>query len=283
MRYAGLSTDVKPNAPINSVLFELDTNKVYYYTGVWNEIGTEDYDAKVKGIAHRGFSSVAPENTLPAYVLAREKGFRYGECDVSFTKDGIPVLLHDSTINRTSNGSGNINDLTFEQVREYDFGSWKSSAYTGTKIPSFEEFIVLCQEIGLKPYIEIKNSATYTEAQVQGLMDTVKEYGVDATWISFSATYLAYVKNYDESARIGYVVSSISSSTISTAQSLQTGKNEVFIDSSSYGDSAVSLCSAASIPLEIWTIDSEATIKSMSEYITGVTSNSLIAGKVLQN
>ena len=107
-----------------------------YGTKLTMEAVSMDYDRSVKGVNHRGYSTVAPENTLPAYVLSRKMGFQYAECDVSFTSDGVPVLLHDSTIDRTSDGSGSIGSLTLEEVRQYDFGSWKGEQYAGTKIPT---------------------------------------------------------------------------------------------------------------------------------------------------
>lgn len=93
----------------------------------------------------------------------------------SFTSDGVPVCLHDSSIDRTSNGTRNIKDLTFNSVRGFDFGSWKSDKYTGEKIPSFEEFILLCKNIGLHPYIELKSSDNYSEQQIKNLVDIVKK------------------------------------------------------------------------------------------------------------
>ena len=243
-------------------------------------ISAIDYDRTVKGIAHRGLSSSAPENTLPAYRMAKEAGFSYVETDISFTSDGVAVCLHDNTIDRTSNGSGNISSLTYAQVREYDFGSWKSSSFAGTKIPSFEEFITLCRNIGLHPYIELKAG---TQAQVEGLVDMVNESGMKGkvTWISFSSTYLTYVKNYDASARLGLVVSGVSSATISTAQGLQTTSNEVFIDTDALTDTEVNLCIAGGLPMEVWTIDTASTIENANPYITGFTSDNLIAGQVL--
>lgn len=242
-----------------------------------------DYDRTVRGIAHRGFSSIAPENTLPAYKLAKQRGFFYVETDVSFTSDGVPVCLHDATIDRTSNGVGNINDLTWEQVQQYDFGSWKNEAYAGTKIPSFEQFITLCRNISLHPYIELKNSATYTEAQIQGLVDMVKNLGMKGkvTWISSSFVYLTYVKNYDANARLGFVVSGLTTTTIETALGLKLTTNEVFIDTSVMTDASVELCYNAGLPMEVWTVDNENIIKTANPYITGFTSDKLIAGKVL--
>lgn len=258
---------------------------IYDYQGNIIPIGggATDYDKIVKGVAHRGYSSVAPENTLPAYKLAKEMGFFYVETDISFTSDGVPVCLHDASINRTSNGTGNIGSLTWAQVQQYDFGSWKSAQYAGTKIPSFEQFIALCRNISLHPYIELKSDTAPTEAQVIELIDMVNAYGMTGkvSWISLSTTYLNYVKNYDANARLGLVASGLTAANISTAQGLKTSSNEVFIDTSAVTDAAATLCINGNLPMEVWTIDSEATILSMNPYITGVTSNSLIAGKVL--
>ena len=99
---------------------------------------------EIKAVAHRGYSTEAPENTLPAFRLAKENGFDYVECDVVFTSDNVPVLLHDSSIDRTSNGEGKISSLTYEEVSQYDFGSWFSEEYAGVKIPTFDEFLKLC-------------------------------------------------------------------------------------------------------------------------------------------
>ena len=255
---------------------------MYDYQGQLLATAT-NYDINVKGVAHRGFSSVAPENTLPAFKLAKEKGFFYVETDVSFTKDYVPVCLHDATIDRTSDGTGNVNALTWAQLQEYDFGSWKSEEYAGTKIPSLEQFLIFCRNAVLHPYIEFKDTATYSEGQIQSVVDLVEACGMagKVTYISFSATYLGYVKAYDASARLGYLATAVNATVISTAQGLQTTSNEVFIDSSAYGSPVITLCKTAHLPLEVWTIDSESTIKGLNPYITGVTSNSLIAGKVL--
>lgn len=237
----------------------------------------------VKSTNHRGYSYVAPENTLSAFKLSRKMGFRYVETDVSFTSDGVAVCLHDNTVDRTSNGTGNINNLTYEQVRALDFGSWKSTVYAGEKIPSFVEFIRICKNLGLHPYIELKSSVAYTAQQIQGLVDVVRRNGMSGkvTWISFNPTFLGCVQDYDETARLGYVVGSVTESVIQTANGLKNDGNEVFIDSSSWTSEEVNLCVAAGIPLEVWTVDNESSIVNLDPYITGVTSNNLIAEKVI--
>ena len=258
--------------------------KVFDYSGNLADLVAYPIISFMKGVNHRGYSSDAPENTLPAYILSYHKGFRYVECDISFTSDGVPVLLHDSTIDRTSNGSGNISSLTFDQVRSYDFGSWKSAEYEGTKIPSLAEFLTLCRNLGLHPYLELKSNGNYTDAQIQSIVDLVEQYGLkgNVSYISFSKSFLNVVSNYDPCARLGYVVSSITSTVISEATALRSGKNEVFLDSSSYTSAAIALCKGGSLPLEVWTVDSESTIANIDDYISGVTSNSLNAGDIKQ-
>lgn len=248
-------------------------------------IGGLDYDACVLSVNHRGYSPVAPENTLPAFVLSKKMGFDYVETDISFTSDGVPMLLHDATIDRTSNGSGTLSQMTYAQVREYDFGSWKSSVYAGTVIPTLAEFLSLCKSLMLHPYLELKDNGAYTQAQIEQIVDMVNSYGLKGkvSYISFAANYLNYVKNYDSYARLGYIRETFSQSHVETCKGLKTGTNNVFC-SMNYGGITQAACDAyraAEIPLEAWTVDTENAILNLNKYISGVTSNSQIAGKVL--
>lgn len=238
-------------------------------------------NTNIKTVNHRGYNTLAPENTLSAFRLSKKNGFTHVECDVSFTSDGVAVLLHDSTVDRTSNGTGSIANLTLEAVRSLDFGSWKSEDYAGEKIPTFEEFIALCKHLGLHPYIELK---TGTEAQIKGLVEVVKRYGMKGkvTWISFSAACLGYVKAVDPKARLGFVADAVSATTINTIQkTLQSGHNEVFVDCAhGNASAAVQLCMDADIPLEVWTLNIESALFALDPYVSGVTSDNLIAGSV---
>lgn len=238
-------------------------------------------DCRVRGVNHRGYCVDAPENTLPAYRLSKLNGFHYAETDIRFTLDDVPVLIHDATIDRTSNGTGSVNQLRFEEIRSLDFGGWKSDDFIGTKIPSLAEFLALCRDINLRPYLELKVG---TRPQVESVVNLVEEYGLqgDAVYISFSSTLLKYVAEFDTTAAVGFLTSTMSDSAIQTALGLRNGSNYVFIDASDYSETAVSLCQSASIPLEVWTIDSPAVIKGLSPYISGVTSNRYHAGRVLE-
>lgn len=263
-------------------MFEVNGQK-YYEANAIKAVKAVDY--AVKSVNHRGYVS-APENTLEAYRLSAANGFKYVECDVSFTSDGYAVLLHDNTIDRTSNGTGTISQLTLEQVRGYDFGSWKSHDYAGAKIPTFEEFIALCVELDLHPYIELKSALT--AAQAEQLVGIVREYGLldGCTWISFKDASLAEIKSIDSGARLGYLINeSLTQEKIDVAKTLRTDDNEVFIDAN-YGLATVAgveLCRTNGFALEIWTVNKTALLDSMNPYVSGVTSDFILAGEYIED
>ncbi len=233
----------------------------------------------VKAINHRGLNTTAPENTLSAFKLSAKQGYRYVECDVQATRDGVPVLLHDMTIDRTSNGTGQIADLTLAQVRAFDFGSWKNDIYAGEKIPTYEEFIALCKSLGLHAYVEIK---VYNEELIKKIIAITRMYGMrdNVTFISFVTNTLLYVRRLDAKCRIGFVAESNDSSVIDVCEAIG---GDVFVDlaASVVNDNIVSLCAENDIPLEVWTVNNEGSILNMNPYISGVTSDNLIAGQVL--
>ena len=93
-------------------------------------------------LAHRGASAYAPENTFAAFDLAREMGAPAVETDVRATRDGALVLLHDSTVDRTTNGRGPVVELTLAEVRSLDAGGWFEPRFAGQSIPTLAEFLV---------------------------------------------------------------------------------------------------------------------------------------------
>jgi glycerophosphoryl diester phosphodiesterase len=96
---------------------------------------------QVDNVAHRGATGYAPENTIAAFDLAVDMKADYIEIDVQRSKDGELVLIHDTTVDRTTNGTGKVGELTFEQLRSLDAGSWKGEQYVGEPIPTFDEIL----------------------------------------------------------------------------------------------------------------------------------------------
>lgn len=96
---------------------------------------------QVDNVAHRGASGYAPENTMAAFDKAVDMKADYIEIDVQRSKDGELVIIHDTKVDRTTDGTGYVKDLTFEQLRSLDAGSFKGEQFAGEKIPTFDEIL----------------------------------------------------------------------------------------------------------------------------------------------
>ena len=107
-------------------------------------------------VAHRGAGKLAPENTLAAFKLGVSYGYRMFECDVKLSSEGVPFLLHDDTLERTSNATGTAGQKTWRDLQKLDAGSWHSNAYAGEPIPSLDTIAAYCIANGFDLNIEIK-------------------------------------------------------------------------------------------------------------------------------
>ncbi len=107
-------------------------------------------------IAHRGAGKLAPENTLAAFRLGAAHGYRMFECDAKLSADGVAFLLHDATLERTSNGRGVAGDQPWSALSRLDAGRWHSRAHAGESIPSLEALARYCLANGHALNIEIK-------------------------------------------------------------------------------------------------------------------------------
>src|SRR3954454_22287764 len=89
-------------------------------------------------IAHRGAGKLAPENTLAAFRVGAAHGYRAFECDVRLSADGVPFLLHDDTLQRTTSAGGLASDLPWARLARLDAGAWHGPAFVGEPLPSLE-------------------------------------------------------------------------------------------------------------------------------------------------
>lgn len=115
--------------------------------------GLRDY---VTVIAHRGASADAPENTLAAFEESIRQGADYFELDCHLSKDGAVIVIHDATVDRTTDGAGRVRDMTFEELRQLDAGAWRGEAFAGERLPTLDEALSLARgRIGV--YVELKS------------------------------------------------------------------------------------------------------------------------------
>lgn len=136
------------------------------FTQAFAEEPTVGERKQVENVAHRGATGYAPENTIAAFNLAVEMKADYIEIDVQRSKDGELVVIHDTTVDRTTDGTGKIGNLTFEQLRSLDAGSWKGEQFVGESISTFEEILDLYHgKIGI--LIELKAPELYPGIEEQ--------------------------------------------------------------------------------------------------------------------
>jgi len=154
-------------------------------------------------IAHRGASAISPENTIIAFKRAIEIGVNAIETDVQMTKDGHLILIHDETLERTTNGTGWVKDYTLEEIKELDAGSWFSSIYGGESIPTLDEFFKLIYPTKLWVNLEIKVGYVLYPGIEQKLLQTIREYElVDRVVISsFNHYSVKMIKDLDPEIR----------------------------------------------------------------------------------
>ncbi|WP_250027155.1 glycerophosphodiester phosphodiesterase [Paractinoplanes maris] len=154
-------------------------------------------------VAHRGYSAVAPENTLPAFAAAVRAGATLIEFDVRTTSDDVPVVIHDRTVDRTTTGQGHVWDLTYSEVAALDAGAWFSPAYAGVRVPTLTATLELLRAPGPGLLLEIKPPATLS--QVKTIMELVGSYGlVDRTIVqSFDPEVIRLVREVAPAVRRG--------------------------------------------------------------------------------
>jgi glycerophosphoryl diester phosphodiesterase len=126
-------------------------------------------------LAHRGDKTHAPENTLPAFEQAIQKGADGVELDAKLTADGHVIVIHDSTVERTTNGEGRVSSMTLESIRKLDAGSWFNEKFSGTKVPLLEEvFETLGREKIIN--IELKNYSSPFNGLVLKVCELIKRH-----------------------------------------------------------------------------------------------------------
>lgn len=161
---------------------------------------TEPDSPNVRYIAHRGFSSKAPENTIPAYEEAGKSKYWGAETDIAETSDGEFILMHDNTVDRTTNGTGKVSDMTLEQIKALtiDAGS-NILRYSNLKVPTLREYLLCCKRYNMVPIIECK-----VINNIEGFLNIIKELNMEkqVIVISFNNNTLKTIREYNKNIRM---------------------------------------------------------------------------------
>lgn len=156
----------------------------------------------VKNFAHRGFSSQYPENTLLAFKKAMEAGADGIEFDVQLTKDGQLVIIHDETIDRTSNGIGRVKDYTYEELLNFDFSFKFTGKVEKQKAPLLREYFDMIKDSKIISNVELKNSIYDYENLEKKVYELIVEYGLMKKVIISSFNHESIIRMKDIDSRI---------------------------------------------------------------------------------
>ncbi len=170
----------------------------------------------IVNVAHRGASGYAPEHTLVSYAMGEKLHGDYIEIDLQMTKDGQLIAMHDESVNRTTNGDGLVKDMTLNQIKQLDAGSWFNEAYPtyakpeyrGLKVPTLEEVF---KKFGKnkKYYIETKSPDVYPGMEKE-LLRLINKYKVNKKFLlvqSFSPESLKEMHKLDSSIKLIQLIS----------------------------------------------------------------------------
>lgn len=143
-------------------------------------------------LAHRGDKANAPENTLPSFQQAIQKGADGVELDAKITADGHVIVIHDSTVDRTSNGKGKVASFTLNEIRKFDAGAWFNETFKDTRIPLLEEVF---ETVGKDKLIniELTNYSTPRDGLVDKVCELIKRHG-NQRQVIFSSFFTSNLK-----------------------------------------------------------------------------------------
>ncbi len=169
-------------------------------------------------VAHRGYSSVAPENTLTAIEQGIRAGAEYVEIDAHTTTDGVPVVMHDQRVDRTTDGTGDVAVLATEYLAGLDAGSWFAPAFAGEPVPTLAQVLDAVRGRGTTLLLEVKGPET--AAQVEAMLALVRERDmVDQVLLqSFDTNVLTYARAADEDIALGLLRGSLDADPVAAAR-----------------------------------------------------------------
>lgn len=220
-------------------------------------------------VSHRGYNRTMPEQGADAYLMAKSYGATTWESDIQFTRDGIPVLHHDLTINRiarTADGlqltqSINIADKTLAELNTYDYGIGKNAYFAGTKILTFENWVKLAYTLGVeKLFPELKIRINATQAQL--MLNILKKWNMhDKTyWLASDWANFDILSSVDD--RTGFVFLGATDANMSTMAPYKNGKREVWASPSwsSITEAQAQTLKNNGYKLYVWTVGSESSV-----------------------
>jgi glycerophosphoryl diester phosphodiesterase len=234
------------------------------------------------GVAHRGASRYAPENTLAAFRLALEHGAPAVECDVQRTKDGHLVVLHDQTVDRTTDGRGEVADYALRDLQRLDAGRWRGPEFAGERIPLLGDVLDTIRGRALLQ-LEIKNTPRPYEGIERQILDAVRQRDMeeDVLIMSFDHESIRTARGLSPRIAMGILYAARLIDGPDAARAA--GADALCIEWTFATEDVVTQAHGAGLGLCVWTVDDEGAIRlCLARGVDGITSNDTrLLGRVL--
>jgi glycerophosphoryl diester phosphodiesterase len=228
---------------------------------------------KHKLIGHRGVAGLRPENTYCSFAYAAALDLNWIEFDILLTSDEKWVVMHDDTVDRTTNGHGMVRDMTLEELEKLEAGLWFVPPYPGQKVPTLSGTMDLAQQLGLFCNIEIKGADCTPEQHALLITQFLLQHpGIDLSKImlsSFTLACLIKIRELLPLIQIGYLVEEFAANTITIAQLYNFSC--INCDVKKMTSENLTAATAAKLPVFLYTINEPITAKFwLSKGIAGV-------------
>ncbi len=235
-------------------------------------------ESRVLAVAHRGYSGAAPENSLAAMRLAGENGYYGCEFDIQPTKDGVWVVMHDDTVDRTTNGSGKISDLTYAELSAFTIDNGNGlEQFPDEKIPTLEEALDVCKEYSIRPVIEVKGGKIKDMPALAELLNSREEKD-DFIVISFTWEFLEPLRRLMPETEMWMLAQQVLPSHINFCK-------ENKIDGISFNykknvTASIAMIRAAGLKAISWTVDNAFVARRLAARgVIAITTNKLLPGE----
>lgn len=192
---------------------------------------------------------------MPAFELAHKMGADGIETDIQLTKDNIPVLFHDERINRTTDSKGYIKDFTFDQLKQFDAGSWFSSEFSGTSIISLDEFLQWIREKPISLNIELKNNKIDYEHIESIVYEMLDHYQLlNRTILStFNPNSIKRMQHFTDEVNVSFLTSRKNKVLVNFAKDI--GATGIHIKYRLFNRLLVTQCQQENLELRVFTIN----------------------------
>lgn len=232
-------------------------------------------------IAHRGFSAIAPENTLAAFAAALEQGANSVEFDLQLSADGVPVVIHNPTLEKTTGTPGSVTDKTLKELKNLDAGAWFAPKFAGEKIPTLSETLEILKPLNKHIYLDVKPHCQWSDSQVNDLVNLLIEQNWQKKCIvsSFNPQFVEQVRQTNAGLNLGYIVANADDYQTELAKAVNQG-NSVMI--SEYhlllkNPDLVEQSRNQGVDIVVWTVDDPDDFEALLEIgIRRIVTNSLV-------